>query len=387
MKVVIIGAGVAGLGIGWHLAKAGASVTVLERAQVGNGATTASAGMIAATAELGRAHTPEAAFAERANQLWPTFAQELQSQSGIDIGYRKSGALLVRMKGMPDDGHQALSGAAQALGAAEARALEPMLSEDIAEAMLAPEEAQVDSLALCRALAVSFVRAGGKVLSNETAVRFEWNAGRIVGVVTPFAMHQADVFVLATGAWSSRIEGLPAEAVPPVTPIKGEIAVLSPPQGTSVPAHIVWGNGIYLTPRRGRLLVGATVERAGFDTSLTQPAIRWLYRQATGLMPGLASWRLTEHWAGLRPGSPDGLPILGETAVERLYVATGQYRNGILFAPAVSEALSRLILERAAVDPAFDPRRFEGKEPATESVVETPHCDVADGTGTWQTGF
>ncbi len=387
MKVVIIGAGVAGLGIGWQLAKAGVSVTVLERAQVGNGATTASAGMISATAELGRAHTREVAFAERANALWPAFAQALQSESGIDIGYRKSGALLVRMKNQADSDHHALSGLSETLDAAEARALAPMLSEDIAGAVFAHEEAQVDSQALCRALAVAFVRAGGKVLSNETAIRFEWHAGKMIGIATPFTMHEADAFILAAGAWSSRIEGLPPDAVPLVTPIKGEIAVLAPPAGISPPAHVVWGNGIYLTPRRDRLLVGATMERAGFDTSLTQAAIRWLYQQSVALMPGLASWRLTEHWAGLRPGSPDGMPILGHTAVEGLYVATGQYRNGILFAPAVSEVLSRLILERTAVDPAFGPRRFEGMKPGEPaSVVETPHRDAAGGTGTWQMG-
>ncbi len=387
MKVVIIGAGVAGLGIGWMLAKAGVDVTVLERAQVGNGATTASAGMIAAAAELGETHTPEAALAARASALWPEFAQELRSESGIDTGYRKSGALLVHMKSEAGQDHQALSGHSEVLTGPQARSLEPLLSEEIAGAVLARDEAQVDSQALCRALAVAFVRAGGKVLSNETAVRFEWRAGKMIGIATPFTTHHADAFILAAGAWSSRIEGLPPEAIPPVTPIKGEIAVLAPPSGVSLPAHLVWGNGVYLVPRRDRLLVGATMERAGFDTSLTQSAMRWLYRQANGLMPGLASWRLTEHWAGLRPGSPDGMPILGSTAVEGLYVATGQYRNGILFAPAVSEVLSRLILERTAVDPAFDPRRFEGMKPADPaSVVETPHRETAGRAGTWQMG-
>lgn len=386
MKVVIIGAGVAGLGIGWQLAKAGAEVTVLERAQVGNGATTASAGMIAAAAELGHANTPEATFAERANALWPAFAEELQSQTGIDIGYRKSGSLLVRMKNEPAGGRQALSGITESLDAAEARVLEPLLAENIAGAQFAHEEAQVDSQALCRALAVAFVRAGGKVLSNETAIRFEHAGGRIAGVSTPFAMHSGDVYILAAGAWTARIEGLPREAVPPVTPVKGEIVVLNPPPGAEPPAHVVWGNGIYLTPRRGRLLVGATMERAGFDTSVTRAALYWLYERSTGLMPALKNWRLTEHWAGLRPGSPDGMPILGETALEGLYVASGQFRNGILFAPAVSEVLSRLVLERTAVDPAFDPRRFDGVKPDAFEVVETPHRDASGEAGEWRTG-
>jgi len=248
------------------------------------------------------------------------------------------------------------------------------LGDGVDGAVLAPQEAEVDSQALCRALAVAFVRAGGQVLSNEAAVRFEYDGRRVTGVATPFGVHRADVFVLAMGAWSSRIEGLPREAVPPITPVKGEIVVLTPPPGNAIPNHVIWGNGIYAVPRGGRLLVGATTELAGFHTILTQTALRWLYRQSTGLMPGLASWHLAEHWAGLRPASPDGLPLLGQTAVEGLYVASGQFRNGILFAPAVAEGLSRLILDRTAVDPAFDPRRFEAiGEVGTLSILETPH--------------
>ena len=337
MKVVVIGGGVAGLGIGWKLARAGASVTVLERSQVGNGATTASGGMIAAAAELGGAGSPEVALARTADALWPAFKDDLEKESKVEIGYRRNGALLVRMHIEAESAHRALSGVTETLDASEARALEPLLGEDIDGAVLAPQEAEVDSQALCRALAVAFVRAGGQVLSNETAVRFEFDGRRVTGIATPFGVHRADAFVLAMGAWSSRIEGLPREAVPPITPVKGEIVVLAPPSGSAIPNHVIWGNGIYAVPRGGRLLVGATMELAGFDTILTQAALQWLYRQSTGLMPGLASWRLAEHWAGLRPASPDGLPLLGQTAVEGLYVASGQFRNGILFAPAVAE--------------------------------------------------
>jgi glycine/D-amino acid oxidase-like deaminating enzyme len=120
----------------------------------------------------------------------------------------------------------------------------------------------------------------------------------------------------------------------------------------------VWGNGVYLVPRAKRLLVGATMEEAGFDTSLTRAAARDLHARAVALMPALAQWDFADHWAGLRPGSPDGLPMLGPTVVEGLYAATGQFRNGILFAPAVAELLCRLILERPAERLVFDPRRF-----------------------------
>jgi len=382
MKVVIIGAGVAGLAIGWKLALAGTKVVVLERAQVGNGATLVSGGMLAAAAELGSAAGPEADFARQANALWPDFAAALEAQSGFGIAYRRNGALLLRRTGEAPRPDGPLSGGRSTLTAEAARQMEPLLGGGIEDAIFAPDEAQVDSQALCRALAVSFVQAGGEVRATETVVRFEITGGRVTGAITPFTTHRADAFIIAAGAWSARIEGLPPEAVPQVVPVKGEIIVLSPPAGVAVPSHVVWGNGIYIVPRRERVLVGATMELAGFDTSLTRSALNWLRRQAEGLMPTLKDWRLSEHWAGLRPAAPDGLPILGQSSVDGLFVASGQYRNGILFAPAVADVLSRLVLERIAIDPAFDPRRFAGtKSPLC--VPQTPHKE--GGNGAWPT--
>ena len=407
MNVVIVGAGVAGLGIGWKLAKAGAKVTILERAQAGSGATTASAGMIAAAAELDHADAPEAVFAKHANDLWPSFVVELEAQSGISVDYRKNGSLMVALKSEQSRQHQAHGGEhpgasgdqsnphAQGsdiamLTAEQARAMEPMLTADIAGALWAPHEAQIDTHALVRALAAAFVKAGGKILPNETAVRVEIEGGRAVGVRTPFTLHRADAYVLAAGAWTSRVEGLPPEAVPPVIPIKGEIVVLTPPPGAELPKHVVWGNEIYVVPRCGRLLVGATAERAGFDTGKSAQAYRWLLRQSAGLMPALEGWEVAEHWVGLRPATPDGLPILGPTVVEGLYVASGQYRNGILFAPAVAEVMSRLVLKQDMEMPVFDPRRFDGTKPyATDFVIETAHRASGKDSGSqeWHTGF
>jgi glycine oxidase len=378
MRVVVIGAGVAGLGIGWRLAQAGAKVTVLERAQVGNGATSVSAGMIAA-AEPGEGASPAAAFARRASLLWPDFAKELEEQSGVRIGYRRNGALLLRLPG------EAAAPSLEFLDPGKARAMEPLLAQNIAGALWAPDEAQVISPALCRALAVAFVRAGGQVLSNETAVRLEHDGRKLLGVVTPFATHRADATIVAAGAWASRL-GL-HEILPPLTPVKGEIAVLEPPPGTPLPGHVIWGNGVYAVPRPDRLLIGATMERAGFDTSLSEKALFWLYRKVSAVLPGLKDWRLAGHWAGLRPCSPDGLPLLGETGLEGLYVAGGQYRNGILFAPAVAEVMSRLVLERVVEEPAFDPRRFHGAQPPAPHVAETPHGAETGEAGEWRTGF
>ncbi len=360
MKVVVIGAGVAGLGIGWRLAQTGAEVVVLERAQPGRGATWASAGMIAPAAESGAAaSSPDAKFSHYSSSLWPDFAAELEAASGFQIGYRKSGSLICALS--DQKAAELRGGPGQWLSAGEALAMEPMLTPSIKGAAWLPEEAQVDNRALGRALASAFMRAGGKLLPNEAVIRLEMDPSGVFAARTPFAAHEGDAFVLAAGAWSGRIDGLPPHALPAVRPVKGQMIALRPPKGAPAPGPMLREGHVYLVPREDRLLVGATVEEAGFDTGLTQEAEQELYDGAVALLPDLERWPVCEHWAGLRPGSPDGLPILGRAAIGRLFVATGQFRNGILFAPAVAEALSALVLGREPVADiaAFDPRRFE----------------------------
>ena len=357
MRVVIIGAGVAGLAIGWRMRQAGAEVTVLERSQPARGATWAAAGMIAVAGEMGHAQTPEAEFAQHSSALWPSFAMELEAASGQAIFYRRSGALMVARTQSEASAFESWSGV-ERLNAAQALAKEPMLTGDIAGALWAPDEAQVDSRALGQALAAAFVRGGGTLNLNEPAIRFELRGGRAVAVVSSFGRYEADAIVLAAGAWSGAFPDLPPDVLIPVRPVKGEMIAVSPPPGAAPPQHVVWGNQVYLVPRSDRLLIGATVAEAGFDTGVTDAAADWLSSRAIALMPALATWNVVERWAGLRPATPDGLPILGRTRVDGLFAATGQFRNGILFAPALAENMSRLVLEHAAEIPAFDPRRF-----------------------------
>lgn len=356
MKVVIIGAGVAGLSIGWRLVQAGCEVIVLERAAPGRGATAASAGMIAATAEGAHADDVVAAFGRHAAQLWPDFAAEIEQASGHAISYRRDGTLIA----LPPGSNEVAQPGVSALSPEEARRLEPMLRPDIAGALFAPDDAQVDNRALGLALALAFVGAGGTLQVNEAVVRLEMAASRILGARTPFALYAADAFVIAAGAWSNALKGLPPGLLPAITPVKGEMIALAPPAGALLPTRLVWGNEVYLVSRHDRLFVGATVARAGFDTTVTDEAAHWLRTRAESLMPALQGWQLAEHWAGLRPGSPDGRPVLGETSIPGLFIASGQYRNGILFAPAIAEALRRLILEHRQPPEiqAFHPDRF-----------------------------
>ena len=380
MKVVVIGAGVAGLGSGWRLAQAGAEVLILERAQPAHAATWAAGGMIGVTSELGEAQNSEIQFSRYSNSLWPGFAKEIEAESGQSIGYRQDGALMVAASGEELSGFAARAAAdpgLRILSAAETRALSPMLTGEYAGALWAEKEAHVDSRALGEALTLAFLRAGGRLETNQAVVRIEIesanNAGgrpyagakdrvgvaatlparqqKAVAAHAAYGLFPADAFVIAAGAWSGEL------AAPRVEPVKGEMILLAPPPGAALPAQVVWGNGIYLVPRGGHLLVGATVERIGFDTALTDKAADYLFTHAVGLMPGLAKWRLVDHWAGLRPRSADGLPLLGPTATPNVYLASGQYRNGILFAPAIAELICAMVLDQADPIPAFDPRR------------------------------
>jgi glycine oxidase len=356
MKIVVIGAGVAGLAIGWQLAETGQEVTVLDRGQPGRGATWASAGMLAVTAELQDSSHDEIEFARYSNALWPDFAKQIEVASGRNIGFAPHGSLILASDAPALASLERL--AAQPgltiLDAAQVREIVPMVRTDITGGLWSPAEARVDNRALGEALAIVFRRAGGRLLANEAVVRIDRDATRAVGARTPFGFYPADAVVLAAGAWSGLIE----PGIAAVAPVKGQMILLTPPPGETAPAPVIWGNGIYAVPRGNALAIGATVEDAGFDTGITDEGRDKLRGAAEKLMPGLRGWSLREQWAGLRPRAPDGLPLLGPTGVDGLWLASGQYRNGILFAPAVAQTMCDQILGRAPGISAFDPRRF-----------------------------
>lgn len=365
MKIVIIGGGAAGLAIGWRLSQAGASVTVLERAQPGRAATWAAAGMIAVAGEVGGGNTAEAQFSSHSSVLWPEFAKELEAVSGTNIGYARSGALMVQLPG--EDVSWLPSGdLVERVARDRAFQLEPTLAPNLEAVLWAPQEAQVDNRALGVALARAFVAAGGELKRNETAVRFDIRSGRAASVQTPFGRYEADAFLIAAGAWSGLIEGLPENARPPVKPIKGQMISVA---GAPIPSHVIRGAHTYLVPRDDRLLIGATVEDVGFETHLTKEARESLFHDACALVPSISHADIVEHWAGLRPGTPDDLPILGATTVSGLFAATGQFRNGILFAPAIAELMCDVLLGRAEVPSAFDARRFCNQEVQNDGSI------------------
>ena len=367
MKVLIVGAGVAGLAVGWRLANAGLSIEILERGLAGRGATWASAGMIAPGAELGPEKSAMAQFAREARSKWPRFAQELEAASGVRIGYREVGSLMVaesarKAHALESQAAELARGgvAAAWVDAAELRRREPLLSSGLFGALHIADDAQVDNRALSDALRLALTNAGG-VLREHCDVRaVAIQDGRARGVVTAQGVMPAALTILACGAWVNLIGGIGPQDLPPVKPAKGQMAACEPPAGTALPQALIWGDGVYLAPRGRRLFIGATVEDASFDTSVSRQARGNLLGAAARLIPSLAEWRLAEMWAGLRPRTPDDAPVLGATAVDGLHVAGGQYRNGILFAPAVADAIRGLMNGEPAHGEhrAFDPRRF-----------------------------
>jgi glycine oxidase len=366
MKVLIVGAGVAGLGIGWRLAQRGVDVEILERGLAGRGATWASAGMIAPGAEQVHASSAMSEFARDARAQWPAFARELEAASGRSISYREAGSLIVaetseraralemRAVALARDG-----AASEWLSAAQLREREPLLSDTLLGGLYLGDDAQVDNRALAPALCAAVEKAGGR-LRERCEVRSLVLDGGVRALATANGLLEGDAIVLACGAWMNLIGGLRAGDVPPVKPAKGQMIACEPPAGTSLPHSPIWADDIYLVPREDRLFIGATVEDASFDTAISREARDFLLGSATRLIPSLRGWRVAEMWAGLRPRTPDDAPVLGATATSGLYVASGQFRNGILFAPAVADMLSRVVLDES-LHPgvsAFDPRRF-----------------------------
>ena len=368
MKVVIIGAGVAGLAIGWRLSQAGCEVEVLERGLAGRASSWAAAGMLAATAETLIHNHSYSGLARAGRTAWPEFASELEKASEIRLGYRQCGSLLIAQTLERSNDLQAMAQKLSALGedlewqsAEEARAREPLLGPSVKAALYARNDAQVDNRQLSAALARALVRSGGTLREQCDVCALDVKSGVISGVTTTDQKISADKVVIAAGAWSSKIGGVDKGVLPPVRPAKGQMAAMAPPSGVGMPSSLIWGEKtVYLVPRIGTLLIGATVEDVGYETSVTREAITELVARASQIIPSLSSWRIVESWAGLRPRTPDDSPVLGATSVPGLFVASGQYRNGILFAPLLADMICDLVLEKSP-DPLFDefsPMRF-----------------------------
>ncbi len=372
------------------LAASGRTVRLLERGPaVGRAASTAAAGMLSPQMEAAEGilvEGEERAAARRdamldlclaARAIYPAFVAELREETGREIPLRADGTL-VAARG--EDEARAIAGrgaeqrarglAAEWLGPAEARALEPALAEGLAGALHLPDDHQVDAVALVAAAEAALAGARGVTVETEVEVRaLLVRGGRVAGVRTADGERAADTVVLAAGAWSGGIEGLPRPI--PVLPVRGQMLSVGPAAGA--PRMTVGTRGVYCVPRDdGRVLIGATVEDAGFDLTLDPGAIDGLRAAADALLPGLAAAPERDRWAGLRPGTPDDLPILGpDPDLPGLIYATGHYRNGILLAPLTALWVAAVAGDAAPpADPEpFRPDRFDGLRAPSDTAT------------------
>jgi len=365
--VVVVGGGVVGLAVAWRGALAGLAVTVVDPAP-GHGASWAAAGMLAPVTEVRYGEEALLRLNLAAADRWPGFAGELEEASGSQIGYRRCGTLTVARDG--DDlaavedlyRFQAELGLeVERLRSRECRQVEPGLAPSVRGGLLATGDHQVDNRALAGSLLSAAGRAGVEVRRARVGSLVS-GGDRVRGVALEDGeVLEAGAVVLAAGCWSGSLGGVPPEVLPPVRPVKGQLLHLRGPREAPLCRRNVRGLDVYVVPRAdGRVVVGATVEDRGFDTTVTAAAVYELLRDAVELLPDVGELELTETVAGLRPGSPDNAPLLGASGLDGLVVATGHYRNGILLAPVTADAIVELLTAGRAPEliAPFSPGRF-----------------------------
>src|SRR3981189_544289 len=359
----IAGGGVIGGAIALELARAGLRVAVFDRQQPGQEASWASAGILSPAPEnpgmvvmvpLGKASLG----------LYPEFVAQVEEISGKKTGFRPKGTLEALFSHDTKAElstiialHHGLGLKAEPLRAEDARELEPALSEEVAAAVLRPEEASVDNRELTAAILEAARHSGAEIFSGNGAKAIWREGNRCAGLVLQNEKVEAQWTIIAAGCFSETIEGIARYA--PVAHAKGQMVALRADDLKM--ERVLWSEKIYLVPRNdGRILAGATIEYTGFDKRTTAGGIEKILSAAIDLAPDLANARIEETWAGLRPDSPDHLPILGPTDIDGLLMATGHFRSGILLAPITARLVREWITEqRVSVDwDRFSPLRF-----------------------------
>jgi glycine oxidase len=370
VSVVIIGGGVIGLTIARALALRGApDVCLIERAELGTEASFAAAGMLVPQIEA----ATKGDFFDltcRSRELYPSFAAALYDETGIDVELDTTGTLYLALN--PSDQeeiekgyyHQSRAGlAVELLSAGEARELEPCIANETLGALLFPKDIQVENRRLLSALANSVNKLGVTVLTGTNVDSLIIERNRLTGVQTSRGTINCTTAVVAAGTWSTFIKHTHCS----IEPVRGQMVCLeAKPQLTR---HVIFSPRGYLVPRRdGRLLAGSTSENVGFAKCVTAGGISAILQHAQEISPAVAGLPILDTWAGLRPRTADGLPVLGPCVeIDGLFYATGHYRNGILLAPITGELISEAIVKGVASPllAPFSPDRFLPKHVAS----------------------
>ncbi|WP_327119436.1 glycine oxidase ThiO [Streptomyces sp. NBC_01341] len=370
--VLVVGGGIIGLVTAWRAAQRGLGVTLADP-EPGGGAARVAAGMLAAVTELHYGEQMLLGLNLASAARYPEFVAELEEASGRATGFRACGTLSVALDS-DDRAHlrelhalQRRSGLeSEWLSGRECRRLEPMLAPGVRGGLRVDGDHQVDPRRLASALVTACERAG-VAFRRTWAERLRVTHGRATGAVLRDGTElTAGQVVLAGGSLSGRLAGIPEAVLPPVRPVKGQVLRLTVPAAyapflSRTVRAVVRGSHVYLVPRAdGELVVGATTEELGWDTTVTAGGMYELLRDAHELVPGITELPLTETRAGLRPASPDNAPLLGPTALPGLLLATGHHRNGVLLTPVTGEVMAHALTtgELPEVARPFAPSRF-----------------------------
>jgi glycine oxidase len=365
--VCIVGGGVIGLAIGWRLSRKGAAVAVFDRNAAGRGASWVAAGMLAPLSEVGFEDEGFLSLGQESLRLYPRFLEELQEDARVEIRLDTRGTLILGLDRDDAERLRRLCEFREHLGlpvkwlsGTEAREIEPLVSPRATSAIWIPDDHQVDNRGLVDALKTALQKCGGILKEDHPVSEVLTQGGRVRGVRTDEGDVEATCVVIAAGCWSKQLGGIPKDLLPPVRPVKGQIITLRADETYGF-SRVVRAPDAYLVPKGdGRVILGASEEDMGFDTTVTAGAIYRLLERGWRAVPSIYDLPILEIVAGLRPGSRDHEPIVGKTSMEGLYYATGHYRHGILLAPATACEISDLILEgkSSEVFAPFGPTRF-----------------------------
>jgi len=362
--IVIVGGGVIGLSVARALALKGVTnVLLVERASLGREASFAAAGMLAPQVEADK-EDDFFHLASESRDLYPAFATALFEETGVDVELDTTGTLFLALTTHDEEEiqkryeWQTKAGlAVEKLSAVQACALEPCISSNVRAGLRFPRDHQVENRRLMSALAIACERYGITTMTDTAVLSLRVKENRIEGVETSRGLVRAPVVVIAGGAWTSTIQGLPDI---PIEPVRGQMLCLQ--SRPKMARHVIYSPRGYLVPRRdGRLLAGSTTEWTGFDKTVSDAGMRAIRDNATEISPLVPSLPVLDSWAGLRPRAADNLPVLGPCVeIEGLVYATGHYRNGILLAPITGELIAGTIIDKVLPPllSAFSANRF-----------------------------
>ena len=365
--VLIVGGGTIGLSIGFELVRQDTPVTVFERGQAGRGTSYQAAGMLAPDAEIEFEERELYDLNRESLRRWPDFAQRVEAASSQSVDYRNEGTLIVADDRDAAEALERLYTFQQEQGlnvewltGEEAKEIEPFVAPRLSAAVFAPSDHQVDNRRLIDALQTAFEAEGG-TLHEDTSVEAVVPDSETPSVRTADGERVVGGrIVVAAGVWSRELDGLTPDATPPVRPVKGQMIQMRRKRPFDL-QHVVRGPEAYLAPKsNGRVVLGATSEERGFDTTVTAGGLYDLLEGGWEVVPGIRDLPVDETWAGLRPASRDHAPLLGETTAPGVVMATGHYRHGILLTPITAEEMARLIRIGETSDwlKPFSPFRF-----------------------------